>query len=149
MAGRSLSRSAATGYRWSGPLRGELGNPHPKGVMLQGLAVPKFPLMEAELHLALGTTIENTFSDGTRRFFDQCEELLSLQRGKPVRILTPLITMTKADVIGLSDQETLGLSFSCVHPVNNQHCGLCIKCGGRRAAFLASGVNDPTDYAHA
>lgn len=98
-------------------------------------------------HLAMGTTADNCYRDGSRTYFDKCEEVLSLETGHPVRILTPLITLNKTQVIRESDRETLALSFSCVNPADNHHCGQCIKCGRRRSAFAAAGVIDPTDYA--
>jgi 7-cyano-7-deazaguanine synthase len=101
----------------------------------------------AEPTLALGTTADNCYRDGSREYFDRCEEVLSLEAGQPVRILTPLIGFNKTQVIRQSDADTLALSFSCVHPVGGRHCGECIKCGRRRASFDAAGVDDPTDYA--
>jgi 7-cyano-7-deazaguanine synthase len=97
--------------------------------------------------MALGTTADNCYRDGSRAYFDRCEELLSLEAGRPVQIVTPLITRSKTQVIRQSDAETLRHSFSCVHPNRNQHCGQCIKCGRRQGAFRAAGIDDPTVYA--
>lgn len=96
--------------------------------------------------MALGTTADNCYRDGSRTYFDRCEEVLSIEAGRPVQIVTPLIGLNKTQVIQQSDVETLGLSFSCVNPRNNQHCGRCIKCGRRQASFRAAGVADPTAY---
>lgn len=98
--------------------------------------------------LALGTTADNCFRDGSRAYFDKCQEILSLEAGRPVVVMTPLIGLNKAEVIRISDPGTLALSFSCVSPVRDRHCGRCIKCARRRAAFQAAGVADPTVYAH-
>jgi 7-cyano-7-deazaguanine synthase len=97
--------------------------------------------------LALGTTAENCYRDGSRAYFDKCEELLSLEAGRAVEVLTPLIGMTKTDVIRSADSATLALSFSCVDPSHDLHCGQCIKCGRRQDAFRKAGVADPTAYA--
>jgi 7-cyano-7-deazaguanine synthase len=97
--------------------------------------------------LALGTTADNCYRDGSRAYFDKCEEVLSLDAGSPVRVLTPLIGLNKTQVIQSSDAQTLALSFSCVSPIGELHCGQCIKCGRRRAAFRATDVRDPTVYA--
>ncbi|MBS0263565.1 MAG: 7-cyano-7-deazaguanine synthase [Planctomycetes bacterium] len=105
------------------------------------------PASTVPIQLALGTTADNSYPDGNRHYFDQCEPVLSLEAGQPVRILTPLIHLSKLDVIRGSDRETLALSFSCVQPQEGGHCGQCIKCGKRRAAFRAAGVDDPTHYA--
>ncbi|HLJ10289.1 MAG TPA: 7-cyano-7-deazaguanine synthase [Planctomycetaceae bacterium] len=100
-----------------------------------------------EFSLALGTTIENCFRDGSRDYFDKCEEVLTFEAGWPVQVLTPLIGLTKTEVIRSADRRTLAHSFSCVNPERDRHCGRCIKCAKRQAAFRDAGVPDPTIYA--
>ncbi len=100
------------------------------------------------LDLVMGTTGDNRFSDGTREFFDRCEQTLSRDFRKPVRVLTPLLGADKTQVIRQSDPDTLALSFSCLSPRGETHCGACYKCGRRQAAFRQAGVIDPTVYAH-
>jgi 7-cyano-7-deazaguanine synthase len=101
-----------------------------------------------EFALALGTTADNCYRDGSRAYFDKCEEVLSLDAGCPVQVLTPFIGMNKTQVIRSSDGATLAQSFSCVSPAGDLHCGQCIKCGRRQAAFAAADVQDPTVYSH-
>lgn len=96
--------------------------------------------------MALGTTADNCYRDGSREYFDRCEEVLTIEAGRPVRIATPLISLNKTQVIQQSDLETLRLSFSCVNPREDRHCGQCIKCGRRQSSFRAAGVADPTVY---
>jgi 7-cyano-7-deazaguanine synthase len=105
------------------------------------------PYGSESINLALGTTADNNYRDGSRDYFDKCEQVLSLEAGRPVRILTPFIAQSKVEVIRGSDRQTLSLSFSCVDPQQGEHCGRCIKCGRRRAAFREAGVDDPTQYA--
>jgi 7-cyano-7-deazaguanine synthase len=100
------------------------------------------------VRMALGTTADNCYRDGSRDYFDRCEEVLTQEADRDVRVLTPLIGLNKTQVIQQSDPETLTLSFSCVDPRNNEHCGECIKCGRRQAAFRAARVDDPTYYAN-
>ncbi len=109
---------------------------------LQGLKTQDVPV------LALGTTADNCYRDGSRAYFDKCAELLSLEAGRAIEVHTPLIGLNKTQVIRHSDPATLALSFSCVNPVRDLHCGQCIKCGRRQAAFDTAGVNDPTVYAN-
>ncbi len=99
--------------------------------------------------LALGTTADNCYRDGSRAYFDKCAELLSLEAGRRICVLTPFIGWDKTQVIRNSDAQTLALSFSCVNPDGDVHCGRCIKCGRRQAAFRKAGVTDPTVYASA
>lgn len=97
--------------------------------------------------LALGTTADNCYRDGSREYFDRCEQVLSLGAGRAVRVITPLIGLSKTDVIRRSDSRTLAMSFSCIDPQYHRHCGRCIKCGRRRESFRDAGVEDPTMYA--
>jgi 7-cyano-7-deazaguanine synthase len=130
------------------------------GALSADLEIPlrNLTLMSFALHrlnprqgfaLALGTTADNCYRDGNRTYFDKCEELLSLEAGRPIQVLTPLIGLHKTQVIQESDAATLALSFSCVDPQVGVHCGQCIKCGRRQSAFRAAGVADPTIYATA
>ena len=94
------------------------------------------------LILAIGTTADNPFGDGERRFFDKMESSLSAERGARVTILTPLTGLTKNDVIKRGKSFPLGLTMSCIAPLRGKACGNCIKCGSRAAAFLMAGVKD-------
>jgi 7-cyano-7-deazaguanine synthase len=105
--------------------------------------LPQLP----ELHLVMGTTADNHFSDGSRAFFDACEERLTREFHRPIRVLTPLIHADKTRVIREADPDALFLSFSCLSPRGDLHCGACYKCGRRKAAFQNAGVHDPTVYA--
>ena len=100
-----------------------------------------------DLVLATGTTADNHFGDGSRAFFDQCERVLGMATRRGVRVLTPFIRHTKIQVIQGSDIATLADSWSCIDPQAGRHCGRCIKCGRRQAAFGLAGLTDPTAYA--
>jgi 7-cyano-7-deazaguanine synthase len=41
----------------------------------------------------------------------------------------------------------LELTFSCLRPADQLHCGACNKCAERQAAFQAAGMRDGTRYA--
>ena len=136
VTGRNIPRDGAPAARLEIPLR---------NLTLLGFAVHRLRDV-TPVGLAMGTTADNSYRDGNRDYFDRCQELLTLEAGRPVRILTPLIDIDKIEVIRRSDSKTLALSFSCVDPQAGRHCGVCIKCGRRRAAFRAAGVADPTEY---
>ncbi|HEY7159274.1 MAG TPA: 7-cyano-7-deazaguanine synthase QueC [Gemmataceae bacterium] len=66
------------------------------------------------------------------------------------RIHTPLIQLSKADIIrlGASLGVDYGLTHSCYNPAEDDAaCGRCDSCQLRRAGFEAAGVADPTRYA--
>jgi 7-cyano-7-deazaguanine synthase len=75
-------------------------------------------------------------------------------KGQPFRIHTPLITLTKAEIIrtGTRLGVDYGLTHSCYDPVVEAGgrvlaCGECDSCRLRAAGFAAAGVADPTRYA--
>lgn len=92
--------------------------------------------------IAIGTTEDNPFSDGTRQYFDYMETKLTMESGNHVSILSPLIGLKKSDVIIRGKRFPLGLTLSCIAPRDAEACGECIKCGSRAAAFLEAGVTD-------
>ena len=66
--------------------------------------------------------------------------------GRPTRILAPLQTLTKAEIIrmGLGLGLDYGLTTSCYDPgPDGRPCGRCDSCLLRAAGFAAAGVPDP------
>ncbi len=68
--------------------------------------------------------------------------------GDAFHIHTPLIAMTKADIVREATRLRLdpALSWSCYDPVGDAHCGLCDSCRLRQKGFAEAGVADPTRY---
>ena len=72
-----------------------------------------------------------------------------VQRGQP-RLVAPLLTLTKADIIrrGLDLGVDYSLTHSCYDPdAAGRACGHCDSCLLRRKGFEEAGVDDPTVYA--
>ncbi len=69
--------------------------------------------------------------------------------GKPIKIHTPLIAMSKAEIIrlGLALGVDYAMTVSC-YAADHQGraCGRCDACRLRAAGFSALGVADPTRY---
>ena len=65
-----------------------------------------------------------------------------------IEIVTPLITMRKAEIVrlGLELGAPFDLTWSC-YSREDQACGTCDSCVLRRRAFEAAGVEDPIPYA--
>jgi len=93
--------------------------------------------------IALGILKGNPFGDASPRFFAQLATGLSEALGRPLRILTPLAQMSKAQLICLAEQLPLAWTFSCLNPRGRFHCGRCNKCAERQRAFRAAGIPDP------
>jgi 7-cyano-7-deazaguanine synthase len=70
--------------------------------------------------------------------------------GAPIRIHTPLMSMSKADII--REGARLGVDFalthSCYDPTEaGLACGSCDSCRLRKNGFQEAGIPDPTRYA--
>jgi len=72
--------------------------------------------------------------------------------GRPLRVHTPLIALSKADIVRLGTELGLdyGLTVSCYAPgPDGTPCGRCDSCRLRAAGFASAGVADPARRAHA
>ena len=67
--------------------------------------------------------------------------------GRGCRIVLPLARMTKAAALrlGIRLGVPLGLTWSCYRS-GPRHCGRCLGCVERRAAFQAAKLRDDTGY---
>ena len=99
--------------------------------------------------LALGPLAGNPFPDATPEFIAALSRALSLGLGRPLDVVTPLVSMHKEDVVrrGLDFGVPLALTLSCMNPQGDRHCGRCSKCRERQDAFRVAGVPDQTEYA--
>jgi 7-cyano-7-deazaguanine synthase len=73
---------------------------------------------------------------------------LALKRGvegRPVEIRTPLIDLTKAEIVklGLAVDAPLGLTWSCYRGESDRPCGTCDACVLRAKGFAEAGAADP------
>jgi 7-cyano-7-deazaguanine synthase len=96
--------------------------------------------------LALGSLSENPFADSTPEFDRAMEALVQRALGRPLCIVRPFASLSKCEVIRRGASLPLDLTFSCIKPVQHQHCGECNKCAERRRAFRQAGIPDNTPY---
>jgi 7-cyano-7-deazaguanine synthase len=71
------------------------------------------------------------------------------QGNKKIKIHTPLIDLTKAEIIstGTDLDVDYKLTHSCYDPsVDGLSCGECDACILRKEGFIAAGISDPTNY---
>lgn len=83
--------------------------------------------------------------------FENMAQLATKQsiEGKPFRLNTPLINLSKADIIrkGVSLGVDYSLTISCYDPDEyGRACNRCDSCRLRAAGFAHAGVEDPTRY---
>lgn len=70
--------------------------------------------------------------------------------GHPFRIQTPIIQLSKAEIIQRG--HALGVDYALTHSCYDPNpeglaCGGCDSCQIRKAGFASAGVTDPTQYA--
>jgi len=97
--------------------------------------------------LALAVLRSNPFPDATEEFFSRFESALGCATAGRIRIVRPFAGLGKREVMQRGRGLPLGLTFSCIAPVDGRHCGACNKCAERQAAFRSVRLADPTPYA--
>jgi 7-cyano-7-deazaguanine synthase len=73
----------------------------------------------------------------------------AVQGAGQVRIQTPIITLSKAEIIrkGMELGVDYGLTHSCYDPdASGRPCGHCDACRLRLKGFLDAGLRDPVEY---
>ncbi len=134
------------------------------GFKLRGLPPTYIPLRNSIFYAFAASLAEETgavsivgghnrddlkvFDDVSPGFFSALERSLwagsSALRNNRVRLLRPLKSKTKAEVVSLA--SSLGVPFeatwSC-HRDGPEHCWRCRGCVSRSAGFRAAGVSDP------
>jgi 7-cyano-7-deazaguanine synthase len=97
--------------------------------------------------IAMGHLAANPFPDATDHFMSSMAAALGAGLDWPIRIERPFTHKHKADVVALGANLPLELTFSCIRPAGELHCGDCNKCAERQQGFAAAGVPDRTRYA--
>jgi 7-cyano-7-deazaguanine synthase len=90
------------------------------------------------------------YPDCRQSFYDAFNAVIR-EGTKPdtrIRVATPLIKMTKGDIIraGITLDAPLHLTWSC-YQNEDLACGLCDSCALRLRGFQSAGVPDPIPYA--
>ena len=98
-------------------------------------------------HRALGTLAANPFPDADGGFFAAFSALAARALGCPLEVVTPFAGRAKHEVLEIGRQFALDLTFSCIAPRSERHCGRCNKCAERQLAFKELGMADTTEYA--
>jgi 7-cyano-7-deazaguanine synthase len=96
--------------------------------------------------LALAPLESNPFPDATPAFFAAYEAIVNQAIRGAVQVVQPYLGLHKEAVLQRGRHLPLQWTFSCMRPIDGQHCGACNKCAERRNAFLRAGCPDPTVY---
>lgn len=98
----------------------------------------------------MGTLGNASFSDNHRVYLDRLENLIAEGLYRPdMKLETPFMGKRKSWILQrFSDRVPWERTFSCMSPLQEEHCGRCDKCRERHTAFLQAGIQDPTFYIH-
>lgn len=99
-------------------------------------------------NLGLAPLKGNPFPDATPDFFTRFEAIVNQAVAGSIRLHRPYAELSKVEVLQRGKELPLELTFSCIRPEVGEHCGVCNKCGERRAGFHAAGIADRTLYRH-
>jgi len=108
-----------------------------------------------EVHIGVNAVDYSGYPDCRPQFIAAFQDLARVAtrrsvEGKSVELITPLIHLTKAEIIGLGTDLGVdyGLTVSCYQAdARGRACGRCDSCAIRRAGFKDAGLPDPTRYA--
>lgn len=79
--------------------------------------------------VAIGLLAEkfSLFPDQRLAFIEQAERTIEFSLGHRIRIATPLIDFSKADVVKLAQEKGISRTYSC-HAGGSEPCRKCISC---------------------
>ena len=108
-----------------------------------------------EIHIGVNAVDYSGYPDCRPQFIAAFQDLARVAtkrsvEGGPVELITPLIHLTKAEIIQLGTDLGVdyGLTVSCYRAdERGRACGRCDSCAIRRAGFTDAGLPDPTRYA--
>jgi 7-cyano-7-deazaguanine synthase len=89
------------------------------------------------------------YPDCRPAYYDAFNELIRMgTKEGDIRVVTPLITLRKHEIVRLGVElgAPLHVSWSC-YSGETEACGVCESCDLRLRAFAAAGVTDPINYA--
>jgi 7-cyano-7-deazaguanine synthase len=108
----------------------------------------------SDIYIGVNALDYSGYPDCRPDFIEAFERLAALatkvgDEGGHFRIATPLLHLTKADIVREAGRLGLdaGLSWSCYDPAPGaRHCGLCDSCLLRSKGFEEAALPDPTLY---
>jgi 7-cyano-7-deazaguanine synthase len=97
--------------------------------MLFLLAAAAYAYQKNADAISIGLLHESSslFPDQTSKFIDDAEKMLDRCMGKRIKVLAPLASFKKAEVIILAEQKGIQSTYSC-HMGEETACGNCIAC---------------------
>jgi 7-cyano-7-deazaguanine synthase len=109
----------------------------------------------SEVYIGVNALDYSGYPDCRPEYIEAFEAMANLatkfatEDGYRIRIRTPLIDLTKAQIIklGLSLGVDYSATTSCYDPIDGGACGECDACQLRLKGFAEAGITDPVRYA--
>jgi 7-cyano-7-deazaguanine synthase len=102
-----------------------------------------------EIYIGAVEEDSSGYPDCRREFYDAYQRVIELgtRPGSGIRIITPVIHMSKAEIVrtGTRFKAPFELTWSC-YAREDVACGECESCALRLRAFREAGVKDPIRY---
>jgi 7-cyano-7-deazaguanine synthase len=126
-----------------------------RNTILLALALGHAEVLEADdIFIGVNAVDYSGYPDCRPEYISAFQEMAALAtkagvEGRPVRIQTPLIDLTKAEIIQLGTRLGVdySLTISCYQADSGgRACGVCDSCRLRRQGFEQAGIHDPTRY---
>ena len=126
-----------------------------RNTVFLSLALAWAEVLGAEIiYIGVNAVDYSGYPDCRQEFITAFESMANLAtktaiEGYPIRIVTPLIELSKQDIIrtGISLGVDYSLTISCYQAdAEGLACGVCDSCRIRKAGFMAAGLEDPTRY---
>ena len=97
--------------------------------MLFLLAGYSFAFQNGASAVTIGLLNEDThiFPDQTQEFLNRAESILSFCTGRAIKIIAPLMSLHKSDVLKLAEKYGIINTYSC-HSGAETPCGICVSC---------------------
>lgn len=126
-----------------------------RNTVMLSIALGLAETLEAdEIHIGVNAVDYSGYPDCRPQFIAAFQDLARVAtkrgvEGKPCEIITPLIHLSKAEIIrsGTDLGVDYSLTVSCYRADSRgRACGNCDSCAIRRAGFSDAGLPDPTRY---
>lgn len=126
-----------------------------RNTIMLSLALGWAEVLDADaIYIGVNAVDYSGYPDCRPEFVDAFQSLANLAtkravEGRPIQLLTPLINLTKAQIIqmGMTLGVDYSLTVSCYQAdEDGRACGHCDSCRLRRAGFEVARMPDPTRY---
>jgi len=111
-------------------------------------------LLAKDIFIGVNSIDYSGYPDCRPEYIESFEKMANLAtkmgvEGTDIKIHTPLINLTKAEIIKIGHEKNLdySMTISCYQASDDGlACGKCDSCRLRKEGFLAANIQDPTHY---